>query len=349
MTLTMAFAAPALGHVVDRLGPGWIVGPSLLITACAFASLSALTPPVWHLHATYVLIGLASAGTSPVVYSRVVCSWFDRRRGAALAGMIASAGVGAIIHPPAFQALILTAGWRRGCLIWGLVMLVAGVPAVARFVREPQAQRVRAAASMHPISISHALRTRMFWTLLVVMFGTTLALTGVVVHLSALLVDRGVPAGRAAVVMSVMGGASLFGRLLTGLLLDRFDAIRVSCALLVTAAVGVYLLGGATSFAIVLIAVACVGFGTGGEVDVIPYLLSRYFGVQSLATLFGIVWMAFGLAGVAGPRLMGRAFDSTGSYDTVLFALAVGVIMAAALMLTLPAYQSRRADVLSAT
>jgi hypothetical protein len=91
--------------------------------------------------------------------------------------------------------------------------------------------------------------------------------------------------------------------------------------------------------------VACIGFGTGGEVDVIPYLLSRYFGIRSLATLFGVIWTAIGLASAAGPILMGRAFDATGSYASVLFALAVGVIAAAGLMLTLPAYQPRRADV----
>jgi hypothetical protein len=56
------------------------------------------------------------------------------------------------------------------------------------------------------------------------------------------------------------------------------------------------------------------------------------------------VWMAFGMAGAAGPVLMGRAFDSTGSYEGVLIALALGVFATAGLTLTLPAYQPCRAE-----
>ena len=68
---------------------------------------------------------------------------------------------------------------------------------------------------------------------------------------------------------------------------------------------------------------------------------------RSLGTLTGVVWMAFGVAGAVGPVLMGRAFDATGSYEHVLIAMAVGVLAAAALMLTLPSYQPRSGGVAS--
>jgi MFS family permease len=345
MTLAIAVFAPLMGRLVDRQGPTWIVGPSLMLAASAFASLCVLTASLWHLYTVYVVIGLAFAGTSPVAYSRVVSAWFDRRRGIALGAVIASAGAGAIVHPPLIQALIRAAGWRGACLVHGLVIVAVGVPAVARFVREPHRHTLRTSSVNPGTPVGCALRSRIFWTLLVVVFGMNLALTGVMVHLSALLIDRGMPAGQAVAVMSAMGGASLAGRLLTGWLLDRFEAVRVASVLLAIAAAGAYFLASATSFSTAVIAAACIGFGTGGEVDVIPYLLSRYFGIQSLATLFGVIWTAVGLASAAGPILMGRAFDVTGSYVSVLFALAVGVIAAAGLMLTLPAYQPRRADV----
>jgi MFS family permease len=344
MTLSVALSTPLMGHLVDRRGPMWITGPSLMLGAAAYASLSVLTANLWHLYAVYVVIGLAFAGTSPVVYSRVVSGWFDRRRGMALGAVIASAGAGAIVHPLVIQALIRAAGWRGACLVHGLVIVAVGVPVVARFVCEPHGHFLRT-HSGHPGMVSSALRSRIFWTLLVVVFGMTLALNGVVVHLPALLVDRGLPASQAVAVMSAMGGASVAGRLLTGWLIDRFDAKHVSFVLLAIAAVGAYLLADASSFSMGAIAAVCIGFGTGGEVDVIPYLLSRYFGIQSLATLFGVIWTAVGLASTAGPILMARAFDATGSYASVLSALGVGVIAAAGLMLTLPPYRPRSADV----
>lgn len=104
MTLASAFAAPVMGQLVDQWGPRWIVGPSLMLGAAAFGSLSVLTPHLWHLYLVYLVLGVAVSGTSPVVYSRVISSWFDRRRGTALAVMVASAGVGAIVHPPPSNA-----------------------------------------------------------------------------------------------------------------------------------------------------------------------------------------------------------------------------------------------------
>jgi MFS family permease len=347
MTVSIAVSSPVVGLLADRFGPRPIAGPSLMLAACAFASLSALTASLWHLYAVYVLIGLASAGTSIVVYSRIISGWFDRRRGVAFAAMISSIAVGGIVNPPALQALVAAVGWRRACLVSGAIIAAIGVPIVAFCVRQAHGHDVQAGQDVPGRSISDALRSRAYWTLLVVVFGMTLALNGVIVHLSALLIDRGLPVAYAVTVMSALGAGSLAGRLITGWLLDKFAAIPVSFVLLALAATGVYLLAGADSFTAGVIAAACIGFGTGGEVDVVPYLLSRYFGLRSLGTLTGVVWMAFGVAGAVGPVLMGRAFDATGSYEHVLIAMAVGVLAAAALMLTLPSYQPRSVGVAS--
>lgn len=342
MTLAVSFAAPLTGHVVDRCGPRWIVAPCLAAAAVGFASLSLLTPHVWHLYAVYIVIGLASSGTSPVVYSRVISTWFDRRRGIALASVIASIGVGAIVHPPIVQMLIRSASWRTACVGLSAVILIVGVPLVARFVRERVVHDAAAHAVSTDMAFGNAVRSRVFWILVIVVFGSTIAMNGVVVHLSALLVDRGIAASHAVLAMSAMGAASLAGRLLTGWLLDRWVATRVSFALLTIAAAGILLLSGADTLPVSVVAAALIGFGTGGEVDVTPYLLSRYFGVRSLSTLYGFTWLAFGLAGAIGPILMGRAYDSTGSYERVLIGFAMATLAVAALMLTLPAYKSQR-------
>ncbi len=86
-----------------------------------------------------------------------------------------------------------------------------------------------------------------------------------------------------------------------------------------------------------ILAAMCIGFGSGGELDITPYLLSRHFGLRSISTLYGFNWTAWALAAAAGPILMGRAFDATGSYAGALFELGVITLVAAGLMLTFPA------------
>ena len=161
------------------------------------------------------------------------------------------------------------------------------------------------------------------------------------VHIVALLADRGVAVGRAALAISAIGAASLVGRLVTGWLLDRFAPARVAVAMLTIGATGAFLLAVAHSLPAGLVAAICIGFGSGGELDVIAYSLARAFGLRSLSTLYGFNWTAWGLAGAAGPIVVGRAFDTTGSYTTTLLVLGCVTLAAAGLMMTLPALQSR--------
>jgi MFS family permease len=343
MTLGAALSAPLAGTLFDRFGPRRICGTCLLVSGSAFASLALFTSHLWHLYGVFALVGLATPGTSAVVYSRAVASWFDRRRGTALAVVMASAAVGGIVHPTLAATLMRLFGWRRACLILGVLSLVVGVPTVVRFVREGVTAALHERRSASGAAVRDALRSRAFWILIAIVFGSTVALNGVIVHLSALLTDRGVSSSSAAIVVSALGGASLAGRLLTGWLLDRFAALRVSFVMLAIAAMGTLLLAVAESFGAGVLAAALIGFGTGGEFDVVPYLLSRYFGLRSLSTLYGLNWTAWGLAGAAGPILMGRAFDTTGSYEAVLVGFAAGTLGVATLVLAMPA-PTPRAD-----
>ncbi len=250
MTLGAALSTLLVGIVADRVGATRICGSCLLVCGLAFASLSMLTPQLQHLYIVFAVVGLAIPGTSAVVYSRALSSWFDRRRGAALAVVMASAAVGSIVLPPAASALIARLGWRGACLLLGATSLLVGVPIVVRTVREHATTPAHewARAPGNGVSVFRALASRVFWILIAVVFGSTLALTGVVVHLSALLTDRGLPASQAALVLSVLGGVTLAGRLVTGWCLDRFAEARVACALLALAALGTFSLIGATSF-----------------------------------------------------------------------------------------------------
>jgi hypothetical protein len=67
-------------------------------------------------------------------------------------------------------------------------------------------------------------------------------------------------------------------------------------------------------------------------------LLTRYFGLRALSTLYGLTWTFYSAAGAIGPVILGRAFDSTRSYASLLTILAVALSLAAVMNLLLPKY-----------
>lgn len=334
--MTVAACSPLLGSLLDRHGPKRVIVPCLTVFGLAFAALSLLTPHLWHLYAMFVVIGAVGNGTAQLAYARAVTSWFDRWRGMALALMMTGGTIGAMVLPPAAQALILRLGWRGAFAGLGALVLVVGLPVVAGLIRENPASRRPSGDAHAGASWGEGLRSRAFWILVVVLFLASISQNGAIAHLSALLTDRGVDASRAALAVSAMGVAAFAGRMITGWLLDRFSAPRVAFVLLAMAAGGVFLLAGARSLEVGVAAAVLIGFGMGGEADVTPFLLSRYFGLRSFSTLYGLTWTSYAIAGAIGPVLMGRAFDTEASYGSLILKLAVLTMGAAGLMLFLP-------------
>jgi MFS family permease len=335
--MTVAVCSPPLGYLFDRVRPTRIIVPCLIIFGAAFTSLSLLTPHLWHLYAIFFVLGVVGNGTAQMAYSRAVSSSFEKRRGTALAIVMSGGALGAIVLPPAAEALIQSVGWRQACAVLGALVIVVGVPMVARLFRERPVDH-RTTAVLDGATVREGLTSSVFWILVAVLFAQSIAQNGALTHMAALLTDRGVPASGAAFALSAMGAASLAGRLTTGWLLDRFFAPRVGFCLLSIAALGTYLLAGAQSLTFGVIAAALIGFGMGGEADVTPYILSRYLGLRSFGMLYGFTWTAYAIAGAVGPVLMGRAFDATGSYTALLTQLAVGTFLIAGLLLLMPGY-----------
>jgi predicted MFS family arabinose efflux permease len=336
--MSVAVCSPPLGYLLDRISPRRIIVPCLTIFGCAFASLSLLTPRLWHLYLVFVVLGVVGNGTAQMAYSRAVSSWFERRRGSALAIVMSGGAIGALVLPPTAAALVGRLGWRNASLALGWAVLLIGVPIVARFVRERPRSKHAPDPRRDGAAVGEALRSRVFWIIVTVLFFSSIGQNGAITHVSPLLTDRGLSARDGALAISALGGASLFGRLLTGWLLDRFFAARVSFGLLTAAAIGTFVLSGARSLEAGMLGAALIGIGMGGEADVTPYLLSRYFGLRSFSVLYGLTWTFYAIAGAIGPVLMGKTFDLTGSYEALLVRLALATFAVGSLMLLLPRY-----------
>jgi MFS family permease len=302
----------------------------------AFASLALLTGALWQFYAVLFLIGLIGNGTTQLAWARAVTACFDAQRGVALSLTMAGGGLGSILVPWFTAFMVTAAGWRWAYALSGCLVLLAGpalalgvLPSERKAIRE-QRQRAKGAGS--------GLRNPVFQLLLAGFFLVSLGANGCVAHLVALLTDRGLSAGTAAGVMSVLGVASVSGRLLTGFLIDRLFAPRVGFCFVAASAAGILMLVFTGSVASASLAAALIGLAMGAEADVFPYLISRYMGLHSFAEMYGYAFSAYAVGGALGPLLMGFAHDQTHSYAVPLIAGTLATAVAATLLLLLPPY-----------
>jgi len=336
--LTVAVCSPPLGQLLDRFGPRRVILPCMAVFGLAFASLGFLTPRLAHLYAVFVVLGVVGNGTTQMGYSRAVSTWFDAHRGLALALVMAGVGTGAMLFPPIAQGLIAGYGWRAAYVVLGSLVLLLGLPLTALFVREKPSGAMQAHAALDGTTVAQGVRSRVFWILIGTLFLSSISVNGAIAHLSPLLTDRGVAARNAAVAASLLGLASFCGRLITGFLLDRFFGPRVGFFLYAAAAAGILLLATAGAALPGMGAAVLIGLGVGAEADLTPYLLTRYFGLCAFSMLYGFTWTAYAIAGAIGPVWMGKVFDATGSYASLLTTLSAATLVSAGLLLLLPRY-----------
>lgn len=344
-------AVPLVGRLVDRLGARKVIVPSAVLFGLVMMSFYFLSASLWHFYAIFLALGVVGAGNSPVPYGGVISNWFDKQRGLALALAMVGIGLGAFIMPSLAQALIDAVGWRGAYVYLGLMVIGIIVSVVWPYLKEnpqmmgllPDGETATYAGvekqSSQAMSSSEALRSGTFWILAGAFFLLAAGVGGCLIHLVPLLTDRGMSAQSAAFAASLLGIATLIGRVWTGYLLDRFFASYVAVCFFCGAALGVLLLWTGVVGAFAFVAAFLVGLGTGAETDLKAYLISRYFGLRAFAEIYGYTFSAYILGALMGPLLMGIAFDFTGSYRLGLVVSAMLALTAAGLMTKLGPYR----------
>ena len=355
-TFTVALCLPIAGRLIDRIGPRKVILPANAAAGLIFLAAYFCSDKIWQLYVFNLCLGIACSGLAPLSYCHVVSHWFDRHRGLALGLMMAGLGVGAVVMPSVAQFLIARIGWRLTFSVVGAWIMLITVPLLAKFLVEspesigllPDGMPHSSGASLRRANdagmrLSEACRTLDFWWLtcaIVLVAGSEHACLS---HIAAILADRGASAATAALATSVFGVGLLVGRTGSGYLLNRFSAPRVAALIFACAATGIGLLRVAASQQLAFAAAFFVGMGLGAEVDIMAFLVSRYFGLRAFGAIYGVIFAAFALAGGLGAYLMGLSFDATGSYALSLAIFCIATFVGAALMLRLGPYRYKPA------
>jgi len=153
-----------------------------------------------------------------------------------------------------------------------------------------------------------------------------------------MLIDRGVAPTTAALCMTSLGIGLIFGRILSGYLMDRFFAPYITAIFLLGLFIGIVILALGTKGSFVFVAAVFVGLATGAEISEIAYICSRYFGQKSFAQIYGMMFAAFQLGSAFGAPVMGFYYDSVGNYIGALWFIAIIVLIGTILIATLEPY-----------
>jgi MFS family permease len=247
---------------------------------------------------------------------------------------LVSAGVGVapVTVSPVAAWLLTNGDWRAAQLAIGLAAWALLVPA-ALFVRRAPAEPAAAgsaAVPREPIRVRDALTSLPFIVLAATFFACCATHAGPIFHTISYALVCGIPTIAAVSIYSLEGLAGLGGRVVFGLLGDRYGAKRVLIAGLFIQA----LAAGTFMFASRLgefYAVASVfGFAYGGVMPLYAVLARDYFGQAIMGTVLGAAAMVSSLGMAIGPWIGGWLFDLFGSYAPMyIYSFIIGLGAAA--------------------
>ncbi len=147
-------------------------------------------------------------------------------------------------------------------------------------------------------------------------------------QLQLVLLDRNLGAALASVLISVYAMATIGGRFLGGLGVDRFPAHIVGVfAYGIVPAAGLFILGsGLQSPVLVGAAVLIVGIGAGADSIVTAYLIMRFFRFEIFSTVYSLISVAIALSAAGGSLLLSVTIKATGGFDLFFMVAALTVL-----------------------
>src|SRR5262245_24021676 len=352
--LALAIGSIAWGNLSDRVGPRIVVlaGALLLTTGLALASLAT------SLVAFQLLFGVVVGVSAAAIFAPMmacVTGWFDTQRSLAVSLVSAGMGMAPMTMSPLVAWLVQTHHWRSTlqivatlvvCIMVPVALLVRRPPALAQAAAvagSPGAAPATPAAAQEPaLTVGQALRSAPFVILVSTSFLSCATHSGPIFHTVSYAVTCGIPLMAAVSIYSLEGLAGMGGRLVFGLLGDRFGAARVLVlALLLQAVVALGYIGARQLGSFYTVA-ALFGFTYAGVMPLFAVIARENFPLRMMGTVIGSTTMASSLGMALGPVVGGLIYDTFSSYAWLFigaFALGIGAFLSALAFTRLPRRQ----------
>ena len=349
-----SFLSPLVGYLVDRYGP-----KPMMITASLLAGVGYIVFSWVDSYTTFLIVylGVISISfTAGFVHAPTIVAntWFIRLRARAMTVVSAAVPVGGAIITPLLALVVSSWGWRWGAFMSGTLFLVVGLPLCVGVRRSPESMGMqpdgeafqdsknldgRATGQTEPhdepkITTRQAMRTRIFWMLVVSMMARSAAFTTVTTHFIPMMVWKGLSQTQASVLLAGFAIFNLPLHFVLGWIGDYVNKPKLTaiCMLLGVVAILPMLWSDSPWALWFFTALYCV---LDASIPVYWASVGDFFGRKSFGTIRGTMNLFYTWGSVLGPVIAGAVYDRTHSYATVLTGMTVLLMIAAVFTATL--------------
>jgi MFS transporter, OFA family, oxalate/formate antiporter len=334
--VTFALTFVAAGRIQDLKGPKICAFLGGLLVSGGFF-LSSYTSSLLFLYVTFgVVVGLGN-GFGYATPIPVASKWFPDKRGLVVGLMVGGYGAGSALLGPLAIRLISNVGWRPTFQILGVVFFVMTMIGTVLLknppsgYRPPNWQPLSGVGASADYSTREMLATPTFYLMWVAYCLGTTAGQMAISQLVPFAGSAGLGALASTLVLPVSASGNAGGRILSGWMSDRFGRlVTLKTMILISAAAMPALVLWRQQPALFFILVAVVYWCYGTQLSVFASTTADFYGTRNLGLNYGVLFTAWGAAGILGPAIAGRAFDRFGDYRVAFFSAGVLALVALA-------------------
>jgi OFA family oxalate/formate antiporter-like MFS transporter len=324
----------AAGRIQDLKGPRICALLGGILVSAGFI-LSSFTTSLATLYTYFgVIVGIGN-GFGYATPTPVGSKWFPDKRGLVIGLMVGGYGAGsAIFGPLAERTLIPSLGWRTTFQILGVLFFFMTMAGTMLLKNPPAGYKppnwtppTGAAAARADFTTREMLATPTFYALWVAYcLGATAGLM-TISQISPFARSAGIVMPVAIFTITALGNAG--GRILSGWLSETLGRVRTLQTMVLASAVVMPLWFVFRENAVLFLALAAAVYWCyGTQLSVFASTTADFYGTKNLGLNYGVLFTAWGAAGILGPAIAGRVYDATASYQYAFYTAAALAVVA---------------------
>ena len=343
--ISLATAMLFGGRLQDKLGPRIVVMIGGALAGVGIALSGFVGNSLIGMCLCFGVLGAAGMGFGYGSVTPPAIKWFHPTKKGMISGLVvAGFGISPVYFAPLANMMMINFGIERALLFMGISIFVITVTA-AQFIKNPPAGYVpptpskikkataNASATAAAPPVDHTriemLRTPRFY-LMFTMFLMTASVGLMFIGNMTKIAQTQVgitDSSTLALMVSFLAITNTLGRIVGGTVSDKIGRFRALYMVFIIQAVNLAVFMFYSNMFLLLIGIIGVGFCFGTLLSVFPALTADQYGLKNIGANYGVMFMAWGFAGLIAPTIANYLYDLQGNFNTAYIMCACVMVV----------------------